>query len=79
MYSIALAAQCAMAMQENFREFKASGEVLTLHVGIGAGTITGLHVGGVGDRIEFLIVGNEKIFISQFSNTTSQFSICVIV
>jgi hypothetical protein len=59
-YSIALAAQCAMAMQENFREFKASGEVLTLHVGIGAGTITGLHVGGVGGRIEFLIVGNEK-------------------
>jgi class 3 adenylate cyclase len=65
LYSVALAAQCAMAMQEYFCEFKVSEEVLTLHVGIGAGMISGIHVGGVGARIEFLIAGEPLNQVSE--------------
>ena len=33
------------------------GGVLTLHSGVGAGELTGLFVGGVSNRIEYLIDG----------------------
>ena len=37
--------------------YVAEGCSLTLHSGVGAGSLTGLHVGGSGGRLEFLITG----------------------
>jgi adenylate cyclase 10 len=57
-YSCMLACQCALTMQEHLHNHDADGVPLTLHIGIGAGEINGLHVGGVADRLEFLIAGD---------------------
>jgi hypothetical protein len=65
-YSVTLAAQCAKSMMENLCEFKVSEQSLTLHVGIGAGTVSCIHVGGVENRIEFLIAGWITILIDSF-------------
>lgn len=56
-YSSSIAAQCALTMQEHLHNWDADGVPLTLHIGIGAGLIHGLHVGGVSSRMEFLIAG----------------------
>jgi hypothetical protein len=42
--------------------YNAGGCLLTLHSGIGAGQISHLHVGGTGNRKEYLISGH---FIDQ--------------
>jgi hypothetical protein len=52
-----LAAQCSMAMQEHLHDFKADDCTLTLHVGIGSGMVSGIHV-GVPDHMEFFIAGD---------------------
>ena len=56
-YSCLLASQCALAMQEHLHQYDADGCLLTLHIGIGAGEIAGIVVGGVANRVEFLIAG----------------------
>lgn len=56
-YSCLLASQCALAMQEHLHQYEADGCLLTLHIGIGAGEIAGIVVGGVANRMEFLIAG----------------------
>lgn len=56
-YSTLLASQCALAMQEHLHQYDADGCPLTLHIGIGAGEIAGIVVGGVANRMEFLIAG----------------------
>ena len=56
-YSTLLASQCALAMQEHLHQYEADGCLLTLHIGIGAGEIAGIVVGGVANRMEFLIAG----------------------
>jgi class 3 adenylate cyclase/tetratricopeptide (TPR) repeat protein len=56
-YSCLLASQCALAMQEHLHQYDADGCLLTLHIGIGAGEIAGIVVGGVANRMEFLIAG----------------------
>lgn len=56
-YSCLLASQCALAMQEHLHQYEADGCLLTLHIGIGAGDISGMVVGGVANRMEFLIAG----------------------
>lgn len=57
-YSCLLASQCALAMQEHLHQYEADGCLLTLHIGIGAGEIAGIVVGGVANRMEFLIAGH---------------------
>jgi class 3 adenylate cyclase len=56
-YATSIAAQCALTMQEHLHNWDADGVPLTLHIGIGAGVIHGLHVGGISNRMEFLIAG----------------------
>lgn len=57
-YCSLLAAQCALAMQEHLHQYKAGENLLTLHIGIGAGEMAAIVVGGVNNRLEFLIAGN---------------------
>eukprot|EP01125_Pyxidicula_operculata_P003722 TRINITY_DN1498_c1_g1_i1.p1 TRINITY_DN1498_c1_g1~~TRINITY_DN1498_c1_g1_i1.p1 ORF type:complete len:1676 (-),score=371.59 TRINITY_DN1498_c1_g1_i1:567-5594(-) len=56
-YMIAMASQCALEMLSYLGRYEAGGNELTLHIGIGAGHVTGVHVGGVNDRIEFILAG----------------------
>lgn len=56
-YSTLLAAQCAMSLIKELNTYKVDDCSLTLHIGVGAGDIWGLVVGGVKDRMEFLIAG----------------------
>lgn len=63
MQSAALCAtQCALAIHNRLHNFKAldddEGAVhLTLHIGIGCGQLTSIHVGGVFNRWEFVVGG----------------------
>lgn len=52
-----LATQCSLAMQEHLHDFKADECTLTLHMGIGSGMVSGIHV-GVPDHMEFFIAGD---------------------
>ena len=53
--------RCALAMQEQLHNFVVEGCVLRLHIGLGAGKIGLVHVGGEVNlderRVEFLITG----------------------
>jgi class 3 adenylate cyclase/tetratricopeptide (TPR) repeat protein len=57
-YSAQVATQCAAALRDELKNFKAGDVPLTLHVGVGVGYVTGIHVGGVANRMEFIIAGN---------------------
>ena len=53
------AAQCGLAVQAQLHDFPATDGVrLSLRVGVGAGTIAMLHVGGVEGRRELVITGD---------------------
>ena len=52
------AAQCALAAQERLHNFPAAADVrLSLRIGIGAGSLSLLHVGGVNGRWEIVVTG----------------------
>ena len=53
-----------MALQDKLHNFKVEGGVLTLHVGVASGSVAGIYVGGVRDRVEFLISGEALDMVS---------------
>jgi len=56
------AIQCGMEIQTSLYEYDSNeGFKLTLHVGIGAGTIHSLHIGGVDGEWAFLVAGDPMI------------------
>ena len=60
------AAQCGLAMQRVLQKNEAAKkENLSLQVGIGAGDVYSVHLGGVFDRWEFLLSGTPMVQISQ--------------
>eukprot|EP01125_Pyxidicula_operculata_P011726 TRINITY_DN3840_c0_g1_i1.p1 TRINITY_DN3840_c0_g1~~TRINITY_DN3840_c0_g1_i1.p1 ORF type:complete len:2470 (+),score=543.28 TRINITY_DN3840_c0_g1_i1:39-7448(+) len=63
--NIILACESALKMQEQLKGYTAEGCLLTLHSGIGAGGISGLHVGGVNGRLEYLIAGEPLEQVSE--------------
>jgi class 3 adenylate cyclase len=56
--TILRAVQCALDIQSSLRQYMASGVKLTLHIGIGAGDLTSLLVGGVDNNWEWLVSGH---------------------
>jgi hypothetical protein len=60
------AVQCALDIQSNLRQYDAAGVKLTLHIGIGAGDLTELLVGGVNSNWEWLVSGH---CLSQLDST----------
>ena len=53
------AVECGMEIQEKYPEYDSNeGFKLSLHIGIGAGTLNAIHVGGVDGFYEFLVVGD---------------------
>ena len=59
-----MACQCALELQRELHNFAVPGGVLTLHSGVGAGELTGIYVGGVANRIEYLIDGKPLTQVS---------------
>jgi class 3 adenylate cyclase len=56
------AAQCALDIKENHQDMKlSSGVTLNVKVGVGVGHINILHVGGVFDRIEYMVTGQPFV------------------
>eukprot|EP01129_Flabellula_baltica_P010764 TRINITY_DN4589_c0_g1_i1.p1 TRINITY_DN4589_c0_g1~~TRINITY_DN4589_c0_g1_i1.p1 ORF type:complete len:1503 (+),score=306.15 TRINITY_DN4589_c0_g1_i1:48-4556(+) len=64
-FMITLVSQCALAMQMQLHGYLAEGCKLTLHIGIGAGNISGVHVGGVKGRSEFILAGQPLDQVSE--------------
>lgn len=58
LYSMALlGCQCALALQRKFGRYDVGSTQLRIHIGVGAGQIAGIHVGGIRGRNEFFIAG----------------------
>jgi class 3 adenylate cyclase/tetratricopeptide (TPR) repeat protein len=56
--AISQASQCALEIQENLGRYKSlNGSRLLLHIGISAGLVVGMHVGGYRDRWHYVITG----------------------
>jgi len=51
------AAECSLAILEKLSHYVAGDVRLTLHIGIGAGDLMSLHVGGVNEYWEYLVAG----------------------
>eukprot|EP01117_Protostelium_nocturnum_P014485 TRINITY_DN5511_c0_g2_i2.p1 TRINITY_DN5511_c0_g2~~TRINITY_DN5511_c0_g2_i2.p1 ORF type:complete len:1733 (+),score=655.57 TRINITY_DN5511_c0_g2_i2:165-5363(+) len=68
---ILLACQCAKALLEDLDSYTVNsvGSILRLHIGIGAGEVSGIHIGGISNRIEFFISGQV---LEQVSNCEKQ-------
>lgn len=63
--AVCAASQCAIAIQSMLHDYRiAPGIQLSVHIGIGAGEIFALHVGGVFGRWEFLVGGTPLIQMS---------------
>jgi class 3 adenylate cyclase len=60
-----LSAQCALALQKKLGSYTVGSTTLRLHIGMGAGSITGIHVGGVQGRLEFFIAGDPIRQVSE--------------
>eukprot|EP01114_Cavostelium_apophysatum_P003087 TRINITY_DN1281_c0_g1_i1.p1 TRINITY_DN1281_c0_g1~~TRINITY_DN1281_c0_g1_i1.p1 ORF type:complete len:1564 (-),score=458.03 TRINITY_DN1281_c0_g1_i1:93-4784(-) len=56
---IMLACQCAKALLKNLNDYSVEGTgcVLRLHIGVGAGEVSGINVGGEKSQFEFFISG----------------------
>ena len=56
---IVLACQCALALLKDLNDYKVPDTdcILRLHIGMGAGEVGGVHVGGTMNRSEFFISG----------------------
>jgi hypothetical protein len=52
------AIQCGLDIQSNYRVYEASGVTLSLHIGIGAGDLSALLIGGVEGYWEWLVAGD---------------------
>ncbi|KAF2073845.1 hypothetical protein CYY_004841 [Polysphondylium violaceum] len=58
---IRIACECAIALRKKLHNFPVPGGFLTLHIGVGCGQISGLYVGGINEKVEFLIAGEALI------------------
>lgn len=59
-----LGVQCAHALQKNLGNYKVGNAKLMLHIGVGAGSIAGIHVGGAQGRLEFFVAGHPMEQVS---------------
>ncbi len=62
------ATQCGLEIQQQLRDYEASGLPLKLRVAIGAGAINIAHVGGVFNRWEFLLAGKPLEQVGKVSD-----------
>jgi len=60
-----LACQCALDIQMSLHNYLVEECVLRLHIGLGAGKISFVHVGGEDNTLEFLITGHRLYQVSQ--------------
>ncbi len=59
------AAQCALAVQSKLHNYAAAEDVrLSLHLGLGAGEVSTVHIGGVFGRWEFVLTGAPLVQVS---------------
>lgn len=59
LYSMALlGCQCALALQRKMGHYVVGNTELRIHIGVGAGKVAGIHVGGVKGRHEFFVAGH---------------------
>jgi class 3 adenylate cyclase len=58
------ATQCGLDMQTHTAKYSADSVTLTLHIGVASGAVTGLHLGGVRMRWEYLIGGQPMLEIA---------------
>eukprot|EP00002_Diphylleia_rotans_P034920 TRINITY_DN7555_c0_g1_i1.p1 TRINITY_DN7555_c0_g1~~TRINITY_DN7555_c0_g1_i1.p1 ORF type:complete len:2453 (-),score=413.18 TRINITY_DN7555_c0_g1_i1:295-7653(-) len=71
------AVQCALEMQQKLHGWRAGDDgELRLHVGIGAGQVTAVHVGGKNRQWEFFIIGPA---LAQISNAESNAKVGEVV
>ncbi len=71
------AAGCCLAIAAELGDYVAEDVRLTLHAGIGAGEIAGLHVGGVGGRWEFLIAGAPLAQMARAEAAAKPGEVCI--
>jgi len=64
-----LACQCALALQKDIGRYPVGDAELRLHIGMGAGKLHGIHVGGAQGRLEFFVAGNP---IDQYVSAEEQ-------
>ncbi|WP_254564444.1 AAA family ATPase [Oscillatoria sp. HE19RPO] len=73
----ARAAQCSLDILQNLRTYIADDIYLTLHLGIAAGEMMGLHVGGSGDRWEFLVAGEPLAQMASAEVAAQKGEVCI--
>jgi class 3 adenylate cyclase/tetratricopeptide (TPR) repeat protein len=70
--SIQRAALCALAIQDALRDYRVSDRGgLSVHIGIAAGPLLAAHLGGIDQRVEFLLTGTP---LTQAGVATNQAS-----
>ena len=70
------AAQCGLEIKSRLQQIKLSDDItLSVTVGIGAGTVSLVHVGGVFGRLEYLPVGEPLVQAYQGKITIELFII----
>jgi hypothetical protein len=59
---ISLACQCSKALINDLGNYDVPGTgcTLKLHIGVGAGEVTGIHIGGSSEQSEFFISGQVR-------------------
>ncbi|MFB2972384.1 AAA family ATPase [Aerosakkonema sp. BLCC-F183] len=71
------AAQCSLAILTELNDYRADDVCLSLHIGMAAGEIIGLHVGGVKGRWEFLIAGEPLVQMASAEAHAKQGEVCI--
>lgn len=71
------AAQCSLELLNRLGDYAAADIRLTLHIGLSAGDITGLWIGGVQGRCEFAIAGEPIREMAQATVVASAGEVCI--
>ena len=71
------AAQCGLAIVTELRDYLANDVHLTLHIGITAGGTSGLRVGGIQGRWEFLVAGSPIQQMAEVINQSKAGQVCI--
>ncbi|MEB3336857.1 MAG: adenylate/guanylate cyclase domain-containing protein [Leptolyngbyaceae bacterium] len=71
------AAQCSLAIMTELHHYQAADMRFSLHIGMGAGDITGLHVGGVQNRWEFLVAGQPLLQMASAAAQAKSGEVCI--
>jgi len=76
---VLLSCQCAKELLESMSSYEVEGTgcVLRLHIGVGAGEISGIHIGGTNHQLEFFISGQVLEQVSSCEKIASPGEVCV--